>query len=124
MPLQASQPAVFQRYEEVRQALLAGNVKSVQTSAKSLAAAAKSAKLSTLATHAIELSVANDTKTARAAFGVVSADLIRFRNEIGGDKPVVLYCSMEKKSWLQPEAKPVTNPYVDPSMRGCGEVRR
>ena len=41
---------------------------------------------------------------------------------VGGDKPVVAYCSMEKKSWLQPKGA-ITNPYVDAAMRACGEVK-
>ena len=124
MPLFASQPTVFQQYESVRQALLAGNVRDIRTSAQQLATAAKSAKLDALATHATQLAATNDAKSARATFAVVSDDLIRYRKTTGGDTPVILFCAMEKKSWLQPEAKPVVNPYVDPSMQGCGEVRR
>ena len=36
------------------------------------------------------------------------------------DRPVVVYCPMEKKAWLQPD-EAIGNPYV-PSMLRCGEV--
>ena len=37
-------------------------------------------------------------------------------------KPEVVYCSMAKRSWLQP-AGDITNPYyADAGMRGCGEI--
>ena len=39
---------------------------------------------------------------------------------IEGDRPVVAYCPMEKKAWLQPY-EPIGNPYA-PYMLRCGEV--
>ncbi len=107
----AAQPTLFDRYEAVRQALLKNDVVAVQNAARQLGTP-----------HANQLASAKDIKEARAAFAAVSQDVIAYSKTVSGPKPVVLYCSMEKKSWLQPSASPVTNPYLDASMRACGEV--
>ena len=115
----AAQPAVFDRYEAVRQALLKNDVAAVQTAARELAVAAKTGPI---VTHATQLAATKDIKSARASFATVSQDVIAYAKGVTGPKPVVVYCSMEKKSWLQPSASPITNPYVDAGMRACGEI--
>jgi hypothetical protein len=47
---------------------------------------------------------------------------VKLRASTPGDRPAVAYCSMEKKSWLQPRGE-ITNPYVAAPMRACGEFR-
>jgi len=44
--------------------------------------------------------------------------VIKFR---AAGRPSVAYCSMEKKSWLQPAGTPISNPYLDGGMRTCGQ---
>ncbi len=107
----AAQPTLFEKYETVRQALLKNDIAAVQSAARQLGTP-----------HANQLASAKNIKEARAAFAAVSQDVIAYTKTVSGPKPVVLYCSMEKKSWLQPTASPVTNPYLDASMRACGEV--
>lgn len=122
LPAFATNPPLFDRYESVRQALLRADVKSVQSSARDLATAARSAKLEAVAAHAKTLATAPNIKDARAAFAKVSQEMISYRDGLSGKRPVVAYCSMEKKSWLQPSASPIANPYLGSSMRGCGEI--
>lgn len=118
----AAQQSLFDRYESVRQALLKNDVAAVQTAARDLGTAARAAKIDAVAAHAGQLAAAKTIKDARNGFAVVSQDMIAYRKGLSGATPVVLYCSMEKKSWLQPSASPVANPYLDESMRACGQV--
>jgi hypothetical protein len=53
----------------------------------------------------------------------VSDEVIKYRESRCCKRPIVVYCSMEKKSWLQPEGQ-ISNPYVDASMRKCGEIKQ
>jgi hypothetical protein len=46
--------------------------------------------------------------------------LVRWHALLEGSRPVVAYCPMVKKAWLQPDGA-IGNPYA-PSMLGCGEV--
>lgn len=117
----AKQP-LFDRYESVRQALISARVENVQTSARDLASAARSAKLDAIAASAGKLAAVTTLDAARSAFGQLSRDVIAYRERVSGDRPVVAYCSMKKESWLQPTAKPIGNPYVGDNMRACGEV--
>jgi hypothetical protein len=39
-----------------------------------------------------------------------------------GEGPAVLYCSMKKRSWLQPDGETTGNPYYGREMPSCGEV--
>ena len=119
----AAQPSVFDRYEAVRQSLLKGDIAAIHTTARELGKSAASAKLGALASHANDLAKGANIKDSRAAFAAVSQDMIAYRKGVSGaSRPVVVYCSMEKRSWLQPSASPVTNPYLDASMRSCGQI--
>ena len=68
------------------------------------------------------LATAKDIESARDAFYELSKGLVRWRKAaVTDDKPVVAYCSMARRSWLQP-AGDITNPYHGQSMPRCGEV--
>jgi len=122
LAVSAGQPTLFERYETTRQALLSGALADVQRTAKDLAGAARATKQNAIAERAAALAAATNLKDARSSFATLSDALIQYRAGLSGQRPVVVYCSMEKKSWLQPKGA-VTNPYVSPSMRSCGEVR-
>jgi hypothetical protein len=122
MPLFAGGTKIYSSYESTRQALLKASVAEVQTSAKELAAVARAEKQEAIAAKAAALAQAKDIAAARGAFAALSEAMIQFRAGGSGARPVVVYCSMEKKSWLQPKGE-IGNPYVAPSMRQCGEVR-
>ena len=119
----AAQTKLFDKYESVRQALLKGSVSDVQRTAGDLSAAATAERQNAVADRARDLSAVKTLKAARDSFAALSEQMIRFRDTQTGERPVVVYCAMEKKSWLQPKGA-VVNPYVDGAMRSCGEVRK
>ena len=119
----AGQTKIFGKYENVRQALLSESVDDVQATGKELADTARAEKQNVIAERATALATVSTLKGARDSFAMLSDELIRFRDSRSGTRPVVVYCSMEKKSWLQAKGA-VTNPYVDASMRSCGVVRK
>ena len=119
----AGQTELFEKYESVRQALLSGSLDDVQRTANDLRDAARAEKQNAVAERASALAAAANLKGARDSFAMLSEEVIRFRDARSGNRPVVVYCSMEKKSWLQPKGT-ITNPYMDESMRSCGEVRK
>lgn len=82
---------------------------------------AAKALLPEIAAAAGELAKAGDIAAARDAFYALSQPLVRYREMVAGDRPVVVYCPMAKKSWLQPEGE-IGNPYYGQSMARCGEV--
>lgn len=126
---------VLGHYEAVRQALLAdrtagvaGHAAAIEKTVRGLAAGAPGSRdaglqalLPEVAAAASRLAMAKDLKAARAAFGDLSNSLIRWREAAGGPGPVVVYCSMVKKSWLQPKGE-LGNPYYGQEMARCGEV--
>jgi Cu(I)/Ag(I) efflux system membrane protein CusA/SilA len=115
---------LFPRYESVRQALLAGSLDAVKSSAAVLASDARGSKQPEIAARAGEVAGSGDIESARHAFSALSDALVAYR--AAGDeqpKPQVVYCSMSDHSWLQPKGD-ISNPYyADPAMRRCGEVR-
>ncbi len=119
----AGQPSLFDRYETVRQALLSGSLDDIHRTAKDLADTASASRQKRIQERAAALATAPDLKSARDSFAMLSEEVIDYRDGRSGPRPIVVYCSMEKKSWLQPKGA-ITNPYMDESMRSCGEVRR
>jgi hypothetical protein len=119
----AGQPSLFDRYETVRQALLSGSLDDIQRTANDLADTASASRQKRIAERASALATAADLKSARDSFAMLSEEVIDYRDGRSGPRPVVVYCSMEKKSWLQPKGG-ISNPYMDESMRSCGEVRK
>ena len=65
----------------------------------------------------------NDLKSARNGFGELSDGLIEYLKATGAKRnpPYQFFCSMVKKSWLQP-VKETRNPYYGSSMLTCGEL--
>jgi hypothetical protein len=136
--------AVLTHYEAVRVALVAdrwgehaiASARKLRAEVDALAAAPTPAsaavaegKLSTveallpeLARSAAALTGAKDLAGARDAFYGVSKPLVRWRTATGRTTPVVSFCSMAKRSWLQPAGMPIGNPYYGQQMATCGEV--
>jgi len=77
--------------------------------------------LPALAASATELAEAENLGAARDAFYSLSKSMVRLRRVATGDLPVVAYCPMAKRSWLQPEGG-IGNPYYGQEMPSCGEV--
>lgn len=112
---------LYTKYETVRQALLKSSLADAKAGAKTLAAAARGAKQAEVAKQAEALAAAASLDAARQGFAPLSDSMIRLRAAAKGDKPAVYYCSMVKKSWLQPKGK-IGNPY-DEGMAMCGELK-
>ena len=143
---QAAAPSAFDRildpYEAVRTALTEDHTRGVAeqaeeirtvladlaknpTAAKAGVPAARvdevKALLPELTQAARALSEATTLGAARKAFYELSKPLIRYRSLVSGERPVVAYCPMAKRSWLQSEGD-LGNPYHGAAMLTCGEV--
>ena len=112
---------LFARYEAVRQGLLQQKLADVQTSAKALAAAAAEAKNADVTAAAEAVVAAKDLKAARTAFAALSDQMIKVRNAATGERPMIGFCPMVNKSWLQAKGD-IGNPY-DPAMAQCGMLK-
>lgn len=119
----AAENPIFSGYEAVRQSLLKANVPAIQSAAATYAATAHAAGQHAVAAKAEALAKAKDLAGARTAFAALSDEVIKVRAALKTGAPIVAYCPMEKKSWLQPKGE-ISNPYVDASMRTCGEVKK
>ena len=122
VPLFANETKIYSSYEMVRQALLKNAVADIQKTATELASVARSEKQEAIAVQAETLAEATDVAPARKVFAALSDEVIKFRAAGCCERPAVVYCSMEKKSWLQPAGTPISNPYLDGSMRTCGQI--
>ncbi|MBV9067858.1 MAG: efflux RND transporter permease subunit [Acidobacteria bacterium] len=120
----ATPEPLFPKYEAVRQALLANDAAVLKKRSNELAAAADESNQPSVASDAKHVAGASDMETARHAFGQLSDAMIAYRTASREKpKPQIVYCSMAKHSWLQPQGE-VTNPYyADAAMRGCGEIQ-
>ena len=47
--------------------------------------------------------------------------MVRYRQLVPDPQPVVVFCSMAQKVWLQPKGE-IGNPYYGSSMLRCGKV--
>ena len=115
---------LYPSYESVRQALVANDVSAAKARAEDLGKVADESKQPAVAEKARSLANVADIEKARDAFATLSEAMIAYRTTATeSPKPEVVYCSMVKRSWLQPKGE-VDNPYYsDPAMRKCGEVK-
>jgi hypothetical protein len=116
--------AVLGHYETIRKVLIDDTVAGIPGHAAEIAKLAKGAPADLapqIAEAAKKLSAAKDLKTARDAFYELSRPMVRWREATGSQSHVVAYCSMTKRSWLQPKGE-IGNPYYGKSMATCGEV--
>lgn len=67
-----------------------------------------------------DLSAATGLQDVRSALAELTKPLVRWQSEVTGPRPMVVYCPMEKKSWLQPD-EVIGNPYAT-AMPRCGEI--
>lgn len=139
-------PDAFQtvvgHYEAMRQSLIRDSAEGIAEHARAIAEAARGLQddltaerarvparhldavrelLPGLVAGADAVAGAEDLAASRAAFYELSKPLVRWREHAGGARPVVAYCSMANKSWLQPD-EPLGNPYYGTSMLRCGTV--
>jgi Cu(I)/Ag(I) efflux system membrane fusion protein len=104
-------------------ALVKGSLPDAQARAKDLGEAARGNERDAIAARADAVAKATELESARHAFAELSDAMIAYRSKSTEEpKPVVVYCSMAKHSWLQPKGD-ISNPYLDASMQTCGEVK-
>ena len=141
----ADQPSSFevvmQHYEPIRLALLADSMEGVSNNGAEIAeelrhlqaeftdqragASGETAKivrehLSAMIAAADAMAKAKSLEPARSAFYDLSKALVRWREGVVAEiRPSVAYCSMYKRSWLQPGME-IGNPYG--GMPGCGRI--
>lgn len=134
--------AVLAHYERVRVALLNDSLDGVSESTRIIdagldalhrdfdpAAAAVDASASETARELLAearvaartLADATELGATRDAFYELTKPLVRYRELMVGERPVVAYCPMARKSWLQPAGE-LGNPYHGQSMATCGSV--
>lgn len=132
---------IAQDYEAIRQSLMKSTTDGVAEHAEAIRDAAQALEKSFSAERAgVPADAAEDVRTvlpdvvrragnvaaaggvddARSAFADLTKPLVRWQSHVSGTRPMVVYCPMAKKSWLQPD-EPVGNPY-EPSMPRCGEI--
>jgi Cu(I)/Ag(I) efflux system membrane fusion protein len=132
---------IFDHYEAIRQVLIEDSTDGVTGHATAIAdAAAALARdldaeaaqvgadhadavrgwLGEIETRARAVARAGGLEPAREALAELTKPLVRWHELVDGSKPVVAYCPMVEKAWLQPD-EPIGNPYA-PFMLRCGEV--
>ena len=133
--------SIVNDYEAIRQVLIddstegiAGHARSIASTAASLTAdfspsaaavssddaAAVRALLPEISNLAMKVAAAADLDTVRNEVAEMTKPLVRWHELIEGPRPVVAYCPMVKKAWIQPD-EAIGNPYA-PYMLRCGEV--
>jgi len=70
--------------------------------------------------RATKVAQSTDLESVRTEMAELTKPLVRWQALVEGPRPVVAYCSMVKKAWLQPD-EAIGNPYA-PYMLRCGEV--
>jgi len=70
--------------------------------------------------RATEVARSTDLETVRTEMAELTKPLVRWHDLVDGSRPVVAYCPMVKKAWIQPD-EAIGNPYA-PYMLRCGEI--
>jgi hypothetical protein len=127
-------------YQALRLALLKDSTQGVQTHAESimkiaatLQAAPTAARadvdgadldglkelLPQVVARAKALAAAKDIGAQREALKKLTQPLVRWHEKLTGEKPRLVYCSMERGAWFQPNGE-IGNPYGGSRMPRCG----
>jgi hypothetical protein len=132
---------IVDHYEAIRQVLIEDSTEGVAEHAEAIAKTARALELNYSDTaagvttasggavkallpeiekRATEVARSTDLETVRTEMAELTKPLVRWQALVEGPRPVVAYCPMVKKAWLQPD-EAIGNPYA-PSMLRCGEV--
>ena len=135
--------AVVEHYEPIRLALLGDSLDGVNDHGKAIATELRALeaefsadkagaegdavtvvreKLGEMIGAADALAAATTLEAARDAIYALTKPMVRWRQGVSApDQPVVAYCPMYKRSWLQPKGDlEIGNPYG--GMPRCGEI--
>jgi membrane fusion protein, copper/silver efflux system len=112
----------LEQYETVRAGLAADELGAAKNGATKLVAAVQEefAASKPMIEAAQKLAASESLEDARAAFGVISGELVKV---VQGQPGVYLMnCSMAKDgTWVQKTSK-IENPYMGKKMLACGEI--
>ena len=129
------------RYEVMRQALIEDSTDGVAERAAEIAAIARDLRadlsptragidaadartleglLPKIEDRADSVAAAGSLEETRERLAELTKPLVRWHELVEGPRPVVAYCPMVKKAWIQPD-EAIGNPYA-PYMLRCGEV--
>jgi len=133
--------AVIEHYEPIRLALIADSMDGVNSHGKAIAAelraldadfsperagasgeaaAVVKEKLPEMIAAADAIATAKSLETARDGLYELSKPMVRWREGVSQNgRPLVAYCPMHKRSWLQP-GEEIGNPYG--GMPRCGSI--
>ena len=120
--------SVFDNYLKIQSALANDSMEGVASSASAIGSAVRGDSMKMLslqvADQADALAKTKNLASAREAFKPLSKSLIQYLADHNITSAYVeVYCPMAKASWLQTGDK-INNPYLDASMRGCGEIQK
>lgn len=140
---QGSWRSMASHYEAIRLALVADGTDGVADHAQALADEARSLakkfdagrasvaaeqqdaciqSLTAIGGAASGLAKAESLDAARTEFAKLTEPMMAYRDMMSGVRPMVVYCPMVKKSWLQPDGE-IGNPYAGDAMARCGVVK-
>ena len=133
--------AVMEHYEPIRLALLADSMDGVNAHGKAIASELRALqadfssdradasgeaamvvqeKLDVMIAAADAIAAAEALEVARDGFYALTKPMVLWREGVAENgRPVVAYCPMHKRSWLQP-GEEIGNPYG--GMPGCGSI--
>jgi hypothetical protein len=132
---------VFSHYETIRLVLIEDSTEGVPKHAAAIAEAVSSLRtdfsaadagaspedaeavkklLPEIEERSLRVAGAEDLAAVRDELAELTKPLVRWHEFVEGPRPVVAYCPMERKAWLQPD-EPIGNPYA-PYMLRCGEI--
>lgn len=142
----AGEPSAFDRmlapYEAIRQALLHDGTEGVVAAAAEIGSSLEALQrdfseqnagvpegssedvrvlLPAIRSATRSLQAAAILEEARISFADLSEAMARYRQLVADPEPVVVFCSMAKKVWLQPDGE-IGNPYYGQRMARCGRV--
>ncbi len=122
----ASMTSLVDPYLRIQEALSADSLTGVSDAARRIASEASKVGTSaaSIGSAAGPLQQAADLKSARAAFGTLSAALITYAKTSHatlGDDIHVAYCPMLQKYWFQ-KGTTIRNPYYGKAMLECGRL--
>jgi hypothetical protein len=140
---ETSYETILRHYEPIRQALLADSMDGVNEHGAAIARELRALegdfsagragasgealevvrdKLGEMTASADAIAGADTLEEARDGFYALTKPMVRWRQGVATNgRPVVAYCSMYKRSWLQPQGDlEIGNPYG--GMPRCGEI--
>ncbi|HHQ48881.1 MAG TPA: DUF3347 domain-containing protein [Acidobacteria bacterium] len=139
----AEEPSRFQRlfnhYNSIRAALAADTIAEIPYHAEQLGVLARTLagevqrskdkdsatiakELLAISNAARQVGYSTDLKAARTAFAELSRALVAYRGVANVKDPIVVFCPLHNRIWLQRSGEKIGNPYLGKDGATCGET--